>query len=193
MATPTRPTSPAASGIAGVEPHLRGQVEGHRQAGLAGLEQQLEALVGGLRGAEAGVLAHGPVPAAVHVALHAARVRERARVAAADVQRRALVELGGLDVENAARPIGGETAGLLHDEGERIGLVQQAQLAARRARVAGIREHAAAEQVAMEVGHERAHVAHVERLAVPIEPAIATHERARGSGQSCSYASFTDR
>ena len=52
--------------VVGVVAHLGGQVEGARQPGLAGLEQELEALVGGLGGAEAGVLAHRPEPAAVH-------------------------------------------------------------------------------------------------------------------------------
>ena len=44
----------------GVVAHLGGQVEGHRQAGLALVEQVPEALVGLRRGGEAGVLAHGP-------------------------------------------------------------------------------------------------------------------------------------
>ena len=44
----------------GVEAHLGGQVERHREPGLPRLEQQLEPPVGLVRGAEAGVLAHGP-------------------------------------------------------------------------------------------------------------------------------------
>ena len=55
-----------------VAPHLGGQIEGHRQAGLPGGQQPLEAGVGGLGRAEAGVLAHGPQPAPVHGGLHAA-------------------------------------------------------------------------------------------------------------------------
>ena len=67
--------------VVGVVAHLRGQVEGARQAGLACVEQELEALVGLLGGAEAGVLAHRPEPAAVHVRLDAARERGLAGVA----------------------------------------------------------------------------------------------------------------
>ena len=72
MATPTWPTSPSAPGVVGVHPHLRGQVEGHREAGLAVLEEELEALVRLLGGAEAGVLPDRPGLAAVHVGLDAA-------------------------------------------------------------------------------------------------------------------------
>ena len=54
-----------------VAPHLGGQIEGHRQPGLPRGQQALEALVGGLGRAEAGVLAHGPQAAAVHGRLHA--------------------------------------------------------------------------------------------------------------------------
>ena len=60
--------------VVGVVAHLGGQVEGARQAGLAGVEQELEPLVGRLGRAEAGVLAHGPQPPAVHGRLHAARI-----------------------------------------------------------------------------------------------------------------------
>jgi hypothetical protein len=62
-------------------PHLGGQVEGARQAGLAGGEQELEALVRRLCGPEAGVLPHRPQPAAVHVPLDASCVRECSRLA----------------------------------------------------------------------------------------------------------------
>ena len=62
-----------------VAPHLGGQVEGHRQAGLPGGQQALEALVGRLGRAEAGVLAHGPQPAPVHGGLHPAGEGELAR------------------------------------------------------------------------------------------------------------------
>ena len=44
-ATPSRPTSPSERVVA-VEAHERGQVEGRAQAGLALVEQELEALVG---------------------------------------------------------------------------------------------------------------------------------------------------
>ena len=61
--------------VVGVEPHLGRQVEGGREAGLALGEQELEALVGRLGRAEAGVLADRPVAAAVHRRLDAARER----------------------------------------------------------------------------------------------------------------------
>ena len=61
--------------------HLRGQVEGDRQAGLPLLEQVAEALVGLGRAGEAGVLAHRPEAAAVHRRLDAAREGELARAA----------------------------------------------------------------------------------------------------------------
>ena len=58
--------------------HLGRQVEGHRQAGLALLEQVAEAPVGLLGGGEAGVLAHRPEAAAVHRRLDAPGERELA-------------------------------------------------------------------------------------------------------------------
>ncbi len=54
-------------GMVGVVSHLGGQVEGAREPGLAGTQQELEPLIGRLGGAEPGVLAHGPQPAPVHV------------------------------------------------------------------------------------------------------------------------------
>ncbi len=71
MATPQRPTSPSAARIVGVVAHDGGHVEGHGEAGLAPLEQELVALVGVLGGAEAGELAHRPEAAPVHVRLDA--------------------------------------------------------------------------------------------------------------------------
>ena len=47
IATPTLPTSPS-RGVVRVVAHLGRQVEGTRQAGLPGVEQELEALVGRL-------------------------------------------------------------------------------------------------------------------------------------------------
>ena len=60
--------------VVGVVSHLGGQVEGARQPGLAGLEQELETFVGLLGRPEPGVLAHRPEPASVHVALNSPRV-----------------------------------------------------------------------------------------------------------------------
>ena len=65
--------------MVGVIAHLRRQVEGDREARLPLLEEIAVAPVRLRRRAEAGVLAHGPEPAAVHRGLDAARVRELAR------------------------------------------------------------------------------------------------------------------
>ncbi len=78
MATPTLPTSPSDTRVVRVVAHLGGQVEGARQPGLAGVQQELEPLVRGLGGAEAGVLAHRPQATPVHVGADPTRVGERA-------------------------------------------------------------------------------------------------------------------
>ncbi len=70
-----------AAGVVGVEAHQGGHVERRREAGLAVVEQVVEALVGLLGGAEAGELAHRPKPAPVHRRIDAARVRVLAREA----------------------------------------------------------------------------------------------------------------
>ena len=67
--------------VVGVVPHLRGQVERHRQAGLPRRQQELVATVGLLGGAEPGVLPHGPRAAPVHAGVDAAREGEGARAA----------------------------------------------------------------------------------------------------------------
>ena len=57
---------------------------------------------------------------------------------APDQQRRALVQARGLDLQDAPAAVGGHAAGLFGEEGDGVGLVQQAQLAAgvlRRGRV----------------------------------------------------------
>ena len=63
-------------GLVGVVPHLGGQVERHGQARGAGREVLLVAGVGLRRGAEPGVLAHGPGPAGVHRGVDARACRE---------------------------------------------------------------------------------------------------------------------
>ena len=82
IATPVRPTSPARVRVVGVVAELRRQVERDGEPGLAAVEQVAEALVRLLRRAEARVLADRPRPAAVHVRIRAARVRELARLLA---------------------------------------------------------------------------------------------------------------
>ncbi len=59
--------------VVGVEAHEGGQVKSGAEAGLALGEQEAEALVGLSRRTEAGELAHGPEPAAVHRSMDAAR------------------------------------------------------------------------------------------------------------------------
>ena len=54
--------------------HLGGQIERTTQPGLAGVEQELEPLVGRCRGAKAGVLPHSPQLAAVHRRVDAAGI-----------------------------------------------------------------------------------------------------------------------
>ena len=67
--------------VVAVEAHQRRQVERGAQAGLALVEQELEALVGLPGGAEAGELPHRPQPAAVHGGVDAARERVLAGIA----------------------------------------------------------------------------------------------------------------
>ncbi len=69
--------------VVGVVAGLRREIERGGEAGLAVLDQVLEALVGLARSAEAGVLAHGPEATAVHRRLHAAG--ERVLAGEADV------------------------------------------------------------------------------------------------------------
>ena len=78
IATPVRPTSPAATRVVGVVAELGRQVERDREPGLAAREQRAEARVRLLGRAEPRVLAHRPRAAAVHVRVRAARERERA-------------------------------------------------------------------------------------------------------------------
>ena len=67
-----------AQGMVGVVAHQRGQIERHREPGLALLQQIVVAAVGFFGRGEAGELPHGPELAAVHVAVDAARVRKLA-------------------------------------------------------------------------------------------------------------------
>src|SRR3982750_3701393 len=76
--------------------------------------------------------------------------RELHLILAANVERRALVQLRRRQIENAPRAIRRGAAGLLDDERQRIRLVEQAQLAVRRLFIGRIGEDAAAEEVAME-------------------------------------------
>ena len=82
------PDLAVAERVVGVAAELGRQVEGHREAGRAGLDQVAIASVGVLGAGEAGVLAHGPEPIAIHAVVDAAGERKLPRLA------EALLELG---------------------------------------------------------------------------------------------------
>jgi hypothetical protein len=63
-----------------VPTHLRGQVEGHGEPGLAIIYQVLEAGIRLSRRAETRILAHGPRPAAVHARVGATGVGVLSRI-----------------------------------------------------------------------------------------------------------------
>src|SRR5207245_523119 len=67
------------TGMVGVVAHLRRQIERARQARLAVLEEIVEAPIGVLGAAEAGVLAHGPEARSVHLLVDAPGVRRMSR------------------------------------------------------------------------------------------------------------------
>ena len=77
----------------------------------------------------------------------------------AEHERRALVQLGRDDVEDAVDAGGGLAAGGLEDERQGVRLVEEAELALRALLVGGVGEDAALEQRAVRVGDERADVA----------------------------------
>ena len=104
-----------AARVVGVQAELGRQVEGHRQARRAVREQVAVALVGLLGRRVARVLAHRPRLLAVHLAMHAARVRERARLAQAQVLRQVVLGVERLDLDprvgEAARVVGADDGG----------------------------------------------------------------------------------
>src|SRR5678815_962857 len=79
----------------------------------------------------------------------------------ADHQRTPLVQLGRLDIENAIDAVGRCATGLLRDERHRIGFVGEPELAPGVLAVARIEEDSARDEVAVEVGDQRADVAAV--------------------------------
>src|ERR1700720_3173654 len=89
-------------------------------------------------------------------------------VVAADEERSALVQLRGLDVEDALLTVSRRTARLLHNESEWTRLVKETKLAALVPPIRGVGEEAAAEEITMEIGDERADVARAHRLAIAI-------------------------
>src|SRR5439155_5524353 len=64
-----------------IHPHLGGKIEGHREAGSTLRKQVPVTLIAFFGAPEAGILAHGPEPLAVHVGIDAASVRKLAGLA----------------------------------------------------------------------------------------------------------------
>ena len=79
MLTPHLPDFAERQLVIGIAPHQRRQIERDAQAGAAGREQRLVALVGLFRRPEPGKLPHRPELAAVAGRVDAARVGELAR------------------------------------------------------------------------------------------------------------------
>src|SRR5438105_4259565 len=69
-------------------------------------------------------------------------------------QRRSLVQAGGWNVENVARPIGSHTAGLFGEEGNGIRFIQEPKLAARVLARWRIEKDTALQERTVKVGHE---------------------------------------
>ncbi len=122
--------------------HQRRHVERRRQAGLTVLEQIAEPLVRLRRRPEPGELPHRPEPAAVHRRVHAARVRELARIAeiALVVDGRALRRVERL-VRDPRDRREQAVAGRRHRESVRLGALMRRReaLGERRGRHAGAR------------------------------------------------------
>ena len=102
---------------------------------------------------------------------------------AADDEGRALVDSGGLMSRMRSRAVGGEAAGLLRDEGEGVGFVEEAELAAGLLFGGRVEEDAAFEQRAVEVGDEGADVARAvlaaQRAGAKLADVVAIARRAR--------------
>src|ERR1700681_2353732 len=97
-------------------------------------------------------------------------------VGAADEERRPLMQLGGLNVENALMSIRGGTTSLLDDESERARFIEKAELAMGVAAIGRIGEEPAAKEIAVEIGDERSNVAGAHRLTVTILSTIVAHQ-----------------
>ena len=110
--------------VVGVEADLGGQVEGHGEAGGALLEQVAVAAVGLGGGRVAGVLAHGPQPLAVHLAIEAAGERVGAGVAELALVAVGLAGGGGVlrPVERRHRDLGPRGAGAVRVRRPLLGL-----------------------------------------------------------------------
>src|SRR5687767_14480785 len=98
-------------------------------------------------------------------------------------QRRALMQVGRLHVQQARLAVDRRTARLLADEREWIRLVEKPQLPLGALAAVRIAEHATAEEVAMEVGDERADVAHGQVPALTLEPPVLPRSEERRVGK----------
>src|SRR5579862_572884 len=87
------------------------------------------------------------------------------------------MQFGRLKVENSLPAIRRGAPGLLDDEGQWIGLVQQTELAPRRLSVRRIGEDATAKQVSMEVRHQRSNIPGAERLSIAVQSLVLSHQR----------------
>ena len=112
--------------------------------------------------------------------------------AAAEDEGGALVDGFRLEVEDALRAVDGGAAGLLGDEGERVGFVQEAELAFGCFLRGRIEEDAAFEERAVEVGDEAADVARAVGLAVQLAAAKAVDELLIGERPGDSLASLVE-
>src|SRR5712672_3462176 len=97
-------------------------------------------------------------------------------VGAADKQRRPLMQLGGLNVQNALMSIGGGATGLLDDEREWTRLIEKAELPVSVPAIGRVSEETAAKEIAVKIGDEGANVTSAHRLAVAILSAIVAHQ-----------------
>ncbi len=69
------------------------------------------------------------------------------------------MQRSGLDIHDAVEAVRGFAACLLHQKRHRVALIEQAQLAVRRVGAGRIDVDATLEQVAMEIGNQRADIA----------------------------------
>src|SRR4051794_12844600 len=107
---PGAPDLAQAARVVGVQAELGRQVEGHRQARRAVLDEVAVALVGLLGRRVARVLAHRPQLLAVHLAVHAAGVGKVAGLAELQLVRNVVGRVEGLDLDagvgEASRVVG---------------------------------------------------------------------------------------
>ena len=90
----------------GIVADLGGEVEGHRQAGLTGFQEEVVTFVGLLGGGETGVLAHGPEAAAISGGLH----RPGVRILTGQTQLLQVVE--SCHIQGGINPLEGNTRGV---------------------------------------------------------------------------------